>query len=90
MRDLEKAIEIADESLAFAHYNRALLFQKLGDLQAARADAEMAAEIAPDSPAYQRFVAAFDEVADDPLAPEGAQEGEPVSPADEPAKADQD
>jgi tetratricopeptide (TPR) repeat protein len=86
MRDLERAIEIADASLAFAHYNRALLFQKLGDLQAARADAEKAAEIAPDSPAYQRFLAAFGEVGDDPLAPGK----EPDSPAAEPESGDQD
>ncbi|MDH3644406.1 MAG: hypothetical protein OES38_20035 [Gammaproteobacteria bacterium] len=56
MRDLEMAIEIADDSLAYAHYNRALLFQRLGDSQAARADAEKAAEIAPESKGYQAFL----------------------------------
>lgn len=56
MRDLEKAIELADHSLAYAHYNRALLFQRLGDSQAARADAEKAAEIAPESKGYQAFL----------------------------------
>ena len=56
MRDLEMAIEIADDSLAYAHYNRALLFQRLGDSQAARADAERAAEIAPESKGYKAFL----------------------------------
>ncbi len=86
MRDLEQAIEIGDDSLAYAHYNRALLFQKLGDLQAARADAEKAAEIAPDSPAYQRYLAAFGEVEDDPSGPDA----EPASPSEWPAGDDQD
>jgi tetratricopeptide (TPR) repeat protein len=56
MRDLEKAIELADESLAFAHYNRALLFQRLGDAKSARADAELAAEIAPESESYKSYL----------------------------------
>ncbi len=56
MRDLEKAIDLADESLAYAHYNRALLFQRLGDSKAARADAEKAAEIAPESEGYRSFL----------------------------------
>jgi tetratricopeptide (TPR) repeat protein len=56
MRDLEKAIDLADESLAYAHYNRALLFQRLGDHKAARADAEIAAEIAPESKDYQAYL----------------------------------
>ncbi|HEY5680506.1 MAG TPA: tetratricopeptide repeat protein [Pseudomonadales bacterium] len=86
MRDLEKAIEIADDSLAYAHYNRALLFQKLGDLQAARADAEQAAEIAPDSPAYRRFLAAFGETEGDPLLPDA----EPGNPPEEPGGEGQD
>ena len=56
MSDLEMAIELADISLAYAHYNRALLFHRLGDSQAARADAERAAEIAPDTPSYRRYL----------------------------------
>ena len=56
MDDLEKAIALADISLAYAHYNRALLFHRLGDRQAARMDAERAAEIEPDAPSYQRYL----------------------------------
>lgn len=56
MNDLEKAIELADVSLAHAHYNRALLFHRLGDRQAARMDAERAAEIAPETQSYQRYL----------------------------------
>lgn len=55
LRDLNRAIALADASLAVAHYNRALLFQTLGDRQAARGDAERAAQLAPESEAYQRF-----------------------------------
>ena len=60
MRDLEMAIDLADESLAYAHYNRALLFQRLGDSLAARTDAEKAAEIAPTSKSYQAFLEQFE------------------------------
>ena len=56
MEDLERAIALADISLAYAHYNRALLFHRLGDRQAARMDAERAAEIEPDSPSYLRYL----------------------------------
>jgi tetratricopeptide (TPR) repeat protein len=56
MDDLEKAIELADVSLAHAHYNRALLFHRLGDRQAARMDAERAAEIAPETESYRRYL----------------------------------
>ena len=41
---------------ASAHYNRALLFQRLGDSKAARMDAEKAAKIAPGPEAYQRYL----------------------------------
>ena len=56
LRDLDNAIAIADVTLPVAHYNRALMFKTLGDTEAARADAERAAELAPESEAYQRFV----------------------------------
>ena len=56
MNDLERAIELADISLAYAYYNRALLFNRLGDSQAARLDAERAAEIEPDSQNYRRYL----------------------------------
>lgn len=57
MEDLDRAVAIADDSLAAAHYNRALLFQRLGDTRAARADAERAAKLSPESDAYRRFAA---------------------------------
>lgn len=58
--DLERAIAIGDDSLAAAHYNRALLFQRLGDGQAARADAQRAAELSPETEAYRSYAAEFD------------------------------
>lgn len=61
MTDLERAIDIADSSLAAAHYNRALLFQRLGDGRAARADAERAAELSPETEAYRRYLYEFDQ-----------------------------
>jgi len=56
MQDLEQAIGFEGEARAHAHYNRALLFYRLGDRQSARMDAEMAAEIAPERPGYQRYL----------------------------------
>ena len=56
LQDLDNAIALADATLPIAHYNRALMFKTLGDTEAARADAERAAELAPDSDAYQRFI----------------------------------
>jgi tetratricopeptide (TPR) repeat protein len=61
MSDLERAIDIADASLAAAHYNRALLFQRLGDGRAARADAERAAELSPETEAYRRYLYELDQ-----------------------------
>ncbi|MEZ5561258.1 MAG: tetratricopeptide repeat protein [Pseudomonadales bacterium] len=57
MQDLERAIAIGDDSVAAAYYNRALLFQQLGDGRAARLDAERAAELAPETEAYRAFAA---------------------------------
>ncbi len=56
LRDLDNAIAIADATLPVAHYNRALMFKTLGDTEAARADAERAAQLAPESEAYRRFI----------------------------------
>lgn len=56
LRDLDNAIAIADATLPVAHYNRALMFKNLGDTEAARADAERAAELAPETEAYLRFI----------------------------------
>jgi len=56
LQDLDNAIAIADATLSVAHYNRALMFKTLGDTEAAREDAERAAELAPESEAYQRFI----------------------------------
>ena len=54
--DLDNAIAIADATLPVAHYNRALMFKSLGDTASARADAERAAELAPESEAYRHFI----------------------------------
>jgi tetratricopeptide (TPR) repeat protein len=43
--------------LAVAHYNRALLYQRRGDLGAALADAVRARDHAPDRPGYREYVA---------------------------------
>ena len=56
LQDLDNAIAIADATLPVAHYNRALMFKTLGDTEAARADAERAAELAPETEAYRRFI----------------------------------
>jgi len=80
MSDLERAISIADDSLAAAHYNRALLFQRLGDGRAARADAERAAELSPETEAYRRYLHDLDNPA--PAAPDSAESIDaPAGPA---------
>ena len=56
LQDLDNAIAIADATLPVAHYNRALMFKTLGDTEGARADAERAAQLAPETEAYQRFI----------------------------------
>ena len=61
MEDLERAIAKADALLPVAYYNRALMFNTLGDRQAARADAERAAELAPETAAYRHFVQTLSE-----------------------------
>lgn len=59
MADLERAIANAGDHLPIAYYNRALMFKRLGDRQAARADAERAAELAPETVAYREFIEAL-------------------------------
>ena len=59
MADLERAIANAGDHLPIAYYNRALMFKRLGDRQAARADAERAAELAPETVAYREFIQAL-------------------------------
>ncbi len=56
MKDLDRAVAIADDRIATAHYNRALLFQRIGDLASARKDAELAATLSPTEVEYQDFV----------------------------------
>jgi len=56
MKDLDRAVAIADDRVAIAHYNRALLFQRIGDLASARKDAELAATLSPDEVEYQDYV----------------------------------
>ena len=61
LADLERAIANAGDHLPVAYYNRALMFNRLGDREAARADAERAAELAPETVAYQEFIRALAE-----------------------------
>lgn len=56
MSDMDRAVAIADDRVAVAHYNRALLFQRIGDLASARKDGELAASLLPDDVEYQDYV----------------------------------
>ena len=56
MEDLDRAVALADDALATAHYNRSLLFHKLGDLRAARTEAQRASELSPESIAYKEYL----------------------------------
>ncbi len=56
MSDMDRAVAIADDRVAVAHYNRALLFQRIGDLASARKDGEIAANLSPNDVEYQDYV----------------------------------
>ena len=56
MSDMDRAVAIADDRVAVAHYNRALLFQRIGDLASARKDGELAARLSPEDVEYQDYV----------------------------------
>ena len=56
MSDMDRAVAIADDRVAVAHYNRALLFQRIGDLASARKDGEIAANLSPNEVGYQDYV----------------------------------
>ncbi|MCP5179702.1 MAG: hypothetical protein H6993_12635 [Pseudomonadales bacterium] len=62
MQDLDTAVGIGDVALGVAYYNRALLFQKIGDLDAARHDARKASALAPESLEYAEYSRALDAV----------------------------
>lgn len=57
MEALTRGIEVADENLPLAYYNRALLFRMLGDQQSARSDAARAAELDPLQERYGTLMA---------------------------------
>ena len=52
LQDLDYAIALADERIHFAYYNRALIHRRLGNLEAARLDAEAALASVPESDRY--------------------------------------
>lgn len=81
MRDLDKAVGIADERVAIAHYNRALLFQRIGDIASARMDAQRAAELAPEQVDYQEYARTLQIVE---LPKRAAEAAVPEGPAAEP------
>lgn len=59
LSDLDVAIRIADDRLGIAHYNRALLFQRIGDIESARIDAERALTLHPESEEILGFARAL-------------------------------
>lgn len=57
LQAMTRGIEIADENLPLAYYNRALLFRLLGDQKSARSDAARAAELDPLQERYGSLMA---------------------------------
>ncbi|MCR9278879.1 MAG: hypothetical protein NXH85_12975 [Pseudomonadaceae bacterium] len=51
--DLDRAVSLGGDVAPIAYYNRALLHQSLGNDEAARADAQTAAKLAPETVQYQ-------------------------------------
>ncbi len=51
--DLDRAVSLGGEVAPIAYYNRALLHQSLGNNEAARSDAQTAAQLAPETVEYQ-------------------------------------
>ena len=56
MEAMTRGIEIADQNLPLAYYNRAMLFRMLGDQRSARADAARAAELDPLQKQYETLL----------------------------------
>lgn len=83
LSDLDVAIRIADDRLGIAHYNRALLFQRIGDIESARMDAEKALNLHPESEEILGFARALNIVE---LPREIAPEPPETPPADGDAK----
>ncbi|MEM6709785.1 MAG: hypothetical protein AAF648_13470 [Pseudomonadota bacterium] len=52
LQDLDYAVALGDEQVHLAFYNRALIHQRLGNLAAARSDAEAALATVPESDRY--------------------------------------
>jgi tetratricopeptide (TPR) repeat protein len=57
--------------LAAAHYNRALLFQRQGNLDAALADARRASALMPERPGYQAYIQELERLRSPEAAPAG-------------------
>lgn len=57
LESMTRSIEIADENLPLAYYNRALLFRLIGDQKSARSDAARAAELDPLQKQYETLMA---------------------------------
>lgn len=66
--------------LAAAHYNRALLYQRRGDLTAALADARRASALAPDRGTYGQYVGQLQA-----LSEPGAADSDPAAPSGNPS-----
>lgn len=85
LQDLDFAVQIGDEQVHLAYYNRALIHQRLGNLAAARQDAEQALATVPDSDRYTSLVETLAAeskagTADAPAMPTGLAEPQPRSP----------
>ncbi|MEM1230347.1 MAG: hypothetical protein AAGI15_07420 [Pseudomonadota bacterium] len=75
LADLDQAVSLESATRHLAYYNRALLHQRLGNLAAARVDAQRALAEAPEEESYAEFLQTLP--ARTPLIPERPPEGRP-------------
>lgn len=83
LQDLDYAVQLNDPQVHLAYYNRALIHSRLGNLAAARADAERALAAVPEDERYASFLQSLEAETAAAAASAAAAESGSNSPAPE-------